>query len=76
MPSEKAVSLLDKQIGQKIKAFRKKKNLTTKELGMCIHVSQQQVSRYERGINQINIDLLAELSFLFGVPIFEFLKKE
>ncbi|WP_428846842.1 helix-turn-helix domain-containing protein [Providencia rettgeri] len=43
---------------------------------MCIHVSQQQVSRYERGINQINIDLLAELSFLFGVPIFEFLKKE
>lgn len=56
-------------IGEKIKQLRKKKRLTGDELAKHIGVSQQQISRYEQGINCVNIDLLAKLSELFQVPI-------
>lgn len=61
-------------IGQNIKQLRKRKALTTEMLGQCLGVSQQQVSRYERGINNVHISLLVELSYLFHVPILDFFK--
>lgn len=63
-------------IGNKIKQLRKEKGLTGEELARCIGVSQQQVSRYEQGINCVNIDLLAKLSELFKVPIQMFLPSD
>lgn len=60
-------------IGIKIKQLRKEKGLTGKELARCLGISQQQVSRYEQGINCVNIDLLAKLSEMFKVPIQAFL---
>lgn len=62
--------------GMKIKYLRKKKGLTTSELGGFIGFSQQQISRYERGINCIHIDLLVALSFFFEVPISVFFESE
>lgn len=56
-------------IGKKIKQLRKEKGLTAADLGKYIGVSQQQVSRYELGVNHVHIDLLASLSDLFQVPI-------
>ncbi|OZS73295.1 XRE family transcriptional regulator [Providencia rettgeri] len=56
-------------IGNKIKQLRKEKGLTGEDLARCIGVSQQQVSRYEQGINCVNVDLLAKLSELFQVPV-------
>ncbi|MCX3071369.1 helix-turn-helix domain-containing protein [Providencia stuartii] len=56
-------------IGNKLKELRKKNGLTEKELGTYLGISQQQVSRYERGINCVNVDLLAKLSELFQVPV-------
>ncbi|EMI7062948.1 MULTISPECIES: helix-turn-helix domain-containing protein [Providencia] len=60
-------------VGKKIKRYRKEMKLTTEELGRYIGVSQQQISRYESGINHINIDFLSQLSELFKVPIQFFL---
>ncbi|MTC10772.1 helix-turn-helix domain-containing protein, partial [Providencia stuartii] len=45
-------------VGKKIKRYRKEMNLTAEELGRYIGVSQQQISRYESGVNHINIDFL------------------
>ncbi|HGN9136515.1 TPA: helix-turn-helix domain-containing protein, partial [Providencia stuartii] len=56
-------------VGKKIKRYRKEMNLTAEELGRYIGVSQQQISRYESGVNHINIDFLSQLSELFKVPI-------
>ncbi|HEM7168390.1 TPA: helix-turn-helix transcriptional regulator, partial [Providencia stuartii] len=55
-------------VGKKIKRYRKEMNLTAEELGRYIGVSQQQISRYESGVNHINIDFLSQLSELFKVP--------
>ncbi|HGN0531760.1 TPA: helix-turn-helix domain-containing protein [Providencia stuartii] len=60
-------------VGKKIKRYRKEMNLTAEELGRYIGVSQQQISRYESGVNHINIDFLSQLSELFKVPIQVFL---
>ncbi|MEX9746102.1 helix-turn-helix domain-containing protein [Providencia rettgeri] len=60
-------------VGKKIKRYRKEMKLTAEELGRYIGVSQQQISRYESGINHINIDFLSQLSELFIVPIQFFL---
>ncbi|EOE1546230.1 helix-turn-helix domain-containing protein [Providencia rettgeri] len=60
-------------VGRKIKKYRKEMKLTAEELGQYIGVSQQQISRYESGINHINIDFLSQLSELFKVPIQVFL---
>ncbi|EJD6584521.1 helix-turn-helix transcriptional regulator, partial [Providencia rettgeri] len=59
--------------GKKIKLLRKQKGLTASELGEQMGVSQQQISRYERGVNHINIETLEKLSFFFKVSIFEFI---
>ncbi|WP_368903425.1 helix-turn-helix domain-containing protein [Providencia sp. 2.29] len=60
-------------VEKKIKRYRKEMNLTAEELGRYIGVSQQQISRYESGVNHINIDFLSQLSELFKVPIQVFL---
>ncbi|MEQ5111525.1 helix-turn-helix domain-containing protein [Providencia vermicola] len=60
-------------VGKKIKKYRKEMKLTAEELGQYIGVSQQQISRYESGVNHINIDFLAQFSELFKVPIQVFL---
>ncbi|WP_272676397.1 helix-turn-helix domain-containing protein [Providencia huaxiensis] len=49
---------LSRSIGLFLKAARKDKNLTGKELAKLIHVSQQQVSRYELGNTPITLEQL------------------
>lgn len=63
-------------IGKKIKQLRKEKGITGEELARYIGVSQQQISRYEQGINCVHIDLLAKLSELFKVSILVFIPND
>jgi len=71
----KSFHFLDVRIGQKINKFRKEKGLTTAELGDIVGVSQQQISRYERGTNHINIEMLVKLSFFFKVTVIELISE-
>lgn len=57
------------EIGLKIRKLRKGKGLTTTDLGRYLGVSQQQVSRYERGVSVVCLPVLEKLSFLFHVSI-------
>lgn len=45
-------------IGRQIYFTRKMRCITGKQLGELLNVSQQQVSRYERGVCHIDVDAL------------------
>ncbi|MEQ5149856.1 helix-turn-helix domain-containing protein [Providencia stuartii] len=42
-------------------------NLTGKELGQLMHVSQQQVSRYEAGVTNLTISQLNQYLMVLGI---------
>ncbi|MGG4607734.1 helix-turn-helix domain-containing protein [Providencia sp. Me31A] len=73
MGTTKKTPVLSLYIGNKIKELRKQKGLTGDELAKCIGLSQQQVSRYELGVNYVHIDLLAKLADIFQVPLQTFI---
>lgn len=61
-----------KYVGQKIKEFRKKNNLTQEELGKKIGVGLSTISGYERGTNSPDNDKLYSLSKVLGVTVNDF----
>ncbi len=58
-----------KLIGGRIKAERKKRGLTQDALAERLDVSVGYVSQVERGITKISLDLLGEISTVFGCDI-------
>ncbi|EMA4784615.1 MULTISPECIES: helix-turn-helix domain-containing protein [Providencia] len=60
-------------IGKKIHCIRKEKGITGEKLARMLNISQQQVSRYERGVNKITVDFLFEISEILGVTLFDLL---
>lgn len=49
--------------------------MTGAELGKLLNISQQQISRYERGINKIPIDMLFHILDIFDISISDFFEK-
>lgn len=62
--------------GELIAAARKEKNLTQKELGAKLGVSDKAVSNWERGLRFPDIVLLEELSDTLDVSVLELLRGE
>ncbi len=50
--------LLRQDIGDFLRSARRRKSLTGLQVGKMLHVSQQQISRYERGETSISIETL------------------
>lgn len=63
---------VSKAIGRKITYYRKMKGISLDELATLIGVSQQQQSRYERGINRINLDRLNQYAEIFNIHLKDF----
>lgn len=63
---------MSQAIGHQIYLTRKLYGLTGKELGEKLGVSQQQISRYERGICRIDIDMLVYFLNELNTPFNEF----
>lgn len=53
----------------RLKALRQKSNLTQKELGEKIGLTNKTISNYEKGDRQPNNETLLELARLFGVSV-------
>ncbi len=69
--------MIDRNLfGQNIAALRKGKNLSQTALAEQLNISPQAVSKWERGINLPDLDLLLELSMLFHVSIDSLIKVE
>ncbi|MBI6203624.1 helix-turn-helix domain-containing protein [Providencia rettgeri] len=60
--------------GTVIKKIRRECGMTGAELAKKLNVSQQQMSRYERGINKISVDMLFNLSIALNVPFEKVIK--
>ncbi|WP_272521850.1 helix-turn-helix domain-containing protein [Providencia sp. PROV202] len=61
--------LISKIIGSKIIYYRKMNGVTLQKLADTIGVSKQQQSRYERGVNRINLDRLAQYANYFDIDL-------
>ncbi|EJD6584824.1 helix-turn-helix transcriptional regulator [Providencia rettgeri] len=59
--------------GKAIRKIRKDKGYTGKELASQLNLSQQQISRYERGENQLTIDVLFNVFIILDVSLPSFI---
>jgi transcriptional regulator with XRE-family HTH domain len=64
------------KVGNFIKELRKEKNLTQEQLAEHFNVARRTVSRWENGNNLPDLDILIEMSDLFGVDLREILDGE
>lgn len=67
---------LSKNVGKKIKLLRKKNNMSAKELGLALNLSQQHISRFEAGTASIHVDIIYDIMKLFNVDMGYFLHED
>lgn len=58
---------LAKKIGQNLKEARKFKGLTQKEVAAMMHMTQQQYSRFENGVFELNYQQILFLCELYEI---------
>ncbi|WP_301099251.1 helix-turn-helix transcriptional regulator [Otariodibacter sp.] len=64
-----APEIVDKLVGKRIQMKRKEYGYTTETLSELLNISQQQLSRYERGQNKINSAHLVSIATYLKTPI-------
>ena len=64
-----------KQVGQNIKDARKLKNLTQKEVANYLHMTQQQYSRFENGVFELNYSQILQICDLLDITPNEVFEK-
>lgn len=64
------------KVGKFIQECRKAQNMTQGDLASALHVTDQAVSKWERGLNYPDISLLFELATLLQVSVTEILLGE
>ncbi len=63
------MTLNDEFIGEKIRNIRKLNNMTQDKFAEKMYITQQTLSRYEKGATSIPYKLLSGISIEFQVPI-------
>ncbi|MFR2197023.1 MAG: helix-turn-helix domain-containing protein [Clostridia bacterium] len=66
----------NKKFGDFIKKLRKEKQLTQKELGEKLNITDKAISKWERGLSFPDIAVLKDLSEFFEIDISELLNGE
>ncbi|NIH21127.1 helix-turn-helix transcriptional regulator [Providencia heimbachae] len=66
MPDKKNIYAL---LGNHLRKARVSKGLSGNELATIINLSQQQVSRYELGINKLSLEKLIEIVIFLDIDI-------
>ena len=56
-----------KQIGENLKKARKDINKTQREIAEILHMTQQQYSRFENGVFELNYEQIIQLCKLFNI---------
>ena len=76
MKDEEGEKMDQEKIGNFIAKLRKENNLTQKELGEKLNITDNSVSKWERGINAPDISQLERISNIFHITTSELLKGE
>ncbi|MEQ4692476.1 helix-turn-helix domain-containing protein [Providencia manganoxydans] len=61
-------------LGHHLRKARMQKGLSGNELADIINLSQQQISRYERGINKLSLDKLIEIVVFLDIDVGDIVK--
>ncbi|HCT5880468.1 TPA: helix-turn-helix transcriptional regulator [Morganella morganii] len=56
-------------VGKNIRTLRLQHGMSTRSLAIHMNISQQQLCRYERGVNKIHVCLIYRLHIFFNVSI-------
>lgn len=73
--ADESLLFLNENAGSLIKMLRTRARLSGEELGEIIGLSQQQVSRYERGISELTLSQLQKFAAVFDMSIWEFMDR-
>jgi transcriptional regulator with XRE-family HTH domain len=68
----KQVTAAEKQIGERIAAFRKMRAISQGALGEAVGVTFQQIQKYEKGTNRASAGRLQQIAGVLGVPLTSF----
>jgi transcriptional regulator with XRE-family HTH domain len=60
---------MDRVVGQNVRRLRVERNLTLVELAEVLHISQQQLQKYETGANRLSAGTISSLAEALSVPI-------
>ncbi len=60
---------VDLFVGQRIRALRRQKGLTQKQLADALGVTFQQVQKYERGGNRVSASTLSRIAAMLGCRV-------
>ncbi len=60
---------IKKSVGNRIKESRKDKGMTQKQVAEILCMTQQQYSRFENGVFELDYDNLVKISRLFEVSL-------
>lgn len=66
---------LHQHIGRKIRDLRRQQHLTLEQMSECLHVSYQQIQKYERGVSKIPLEKLVSIAHVLKVPATYFFEK-
>ena len=72
--SNKEIEKIDKVIGKKIQELRLGMGMSRQQLAEKIRVSNQQLQKYEKGINRISASRLVAVAKALGKPVAYFLQ--
>lgn len=69
MSESKLPSGIDRVVGQRIRWRRRELKLSQEQLGELLHLTFQQVQKYEKGVNRVSAGRLFEIASVMGVTV-------
>lgn len=67
--------MTSKEIGEKLREFRKGRGFTQEQLAEKIDVTFQQIQQYETGASRLNTDKLQAMAIALSVPVAAFFEE-
>lgn len=61
--------MTNEEFGKLIKDLRQKNNMTQKDLGEKLHITDKAISKWERGISLPDLEMLNSIAEVFDVPV-------
>jgi transcriptional regulator with XRE-family HTH domain len=68
----KAPNAADREVGKRIRLYRREKKLTQPQLAHHVGITSQQLQKYENGINRIAVGKLVEIATALKVEMVAF----
>lgn len=72
-PGPRSATDLHKSLGEKVRAARLAANISQDELGKALGLSFQQIQKYEKGVNRIEMTRMIAIAKFLNAPLADFI---